>query len=209
MSFLFPLRVSPETLQSRIASGEDALADFPPQKFMAIIGVRAIAGTPLLLAKFSWRRKNIRSGCILRRQCLCDEKEELAQMLCPIHIIRPLIIAGQPKHGLLSPSLTRPNFNRILNRNMLSAGFPGADWYSSHCFRRGPTQELQLAGSSGGRIKSAGCWAAMGFRSYIDTQMTDALKITRLIASSLTNSDSEDDGEILLRAPVKTLFGRN
>ena len=56
-----------------------------------------------------------------------------------------------------------------------------------------------MAGSSDDRIKSAGCWTAMGFRSYIDTQMTDALKTTRLIVSSLTNSDSEDDGELPLR----------
>ena len=42
----------------------------------------------------------------------------------------------------------------------------------------------------------------MGFRSYIDTLMTGALRITRLLVSSLTNSDSEDDaGELPLRTP--------
>ena len=198
MSFLFLLRVSPGAIQLRLASDGDDISGFSPQKFKAIAGVRAIAGTPLLLAKFSWR-ENIRSGCIPRRPCLCDEKEELSQMIRPIHMIWPRIIAGLPTHGLLFPSLTRSNFNRLLKRHMSAAGFPDADRYSSHCFRRGATQELQLAGSSDDRIKSAGCWAAMGFRSYIDTQMTDALKITRLIVSSLTNSDSEDDGELPLR----------
>ena len=39
--------------------------------------------------------------------------------------------------------------------------------------------------------------------------MTDALKITRLIVSSLTNSDSEDDGELPLRTSRKdTLWGK-
>ena len=200
--------MSPGAIQLRLASDGDDISGFSPQKFKAIAGVRAIAGTPLLLAKFSWR-ENIRSGCIPRRPCLCDEKEELSQILCPIHMIWPRIVAGQPKRGLLSPSLTRPNSNRLLGRNMSPAGFPGAGRYSSHCFRMGATQELKLDGSSEHRIKSAGCWAAMGFRSYIDTQMTDAIKITRLIVSSITNSDSEDDGELPLRTSRKeTLRGK-
>ena len=75
-----------------------------------------------------------------------------------------------------------------------------------HCFRRGATQEMQLAGNPEHRIKAAGCWAEMGFRSYIDTQMTGALKITRLLVSSLTNSDSDDDWEFpLLTSRADTL----
>ena len=35
----------------------------------------------------------------------------------------------------------------------------------------------------------------MGFRSYVDTQLTDALKVSRIIAN-VTNSDSEDDADI-------------
>ena len=67
-------------------------------------------------------------------------------------------------------------------------------------FAGGATQELQLAGSPEHRIKSDGCWGGMVFRSYIDTQMTDALEITRLIIATV-NSDSEDDTEFPIRNP--------
>ena len=37
-----------------------------------------------------------------------------------------------------------------------------------HCFRRGATQEIQLAEASTGAIKKAGCWYGIGFRPYLD-----------------------------------------
>ena len=197
LSFLFLLRVPSGTLQLRFAADSDALADFAPHRFKAIVGVRTIAGSPLLLAKFSWRN-NIRSGCILRRPCLCDERTELARMLCPVHMIWPRILADCTIHGLLAPSLTRSNFNRILNRNMAASGFPDGGRFLPHCFRRGATHELLLAGHPENRIKAAGFWASMGFRSYIDTQMTGARKITRLIAPAI-NSYIEDDAEFPIR----------
>ena len=43
-------------------------------------------------------------------------------------------------------------------------------------------------------IQGAGCWVGMGFRLYIDTQMTDALEIPRLV-TQITDSDSDDDKE--------------
>ena len=192
-SFLFLLRVPTGALHLRLASDEDDISDFPPKKFKEVVGVRAIDGAPPLLAKFPWRG-NIRSGFILRRPCLCDEKGELSQTLCPIHMIWPRIIAGQPRHGLLPPPLTRSNFNRPLNRNMIPTGFPGAGRYSPHCFRRVATQEMQSTGSPDRWIKAAGCWAAMRFRSYIDTQLLGELKIARLLVPSLTNSDGEAGG---------------
>ena len=93
-------------------------------------------------------------------------------------------------------------FNRAWVEHIADAGFAYAGQFRSHCFRRGATQELLNAGPPTGTIKSAGCWAAKGFRSYIDTQMTDALKIARLAASAV-NSDSEDD----TGAPVNVEFG--
>ena len=77
-----------------------------------------------------------------------------------------------------------------------------ADQFSPHCFRRGATQELLNAESSTGALKSSGCWGATGFRSYIDTHMTDALKIARLVAPAV-NSDSDED----MHAPVNVAFG--
>ena len=75
---------------------------------------------------------------------------------------------------------------------MAAAGFPDGGRYATHCFRRGATQEPLLAGHPEHRTKRAGRWASLVFRSYIDTPMTDALKITRLLVSP-TNSDSGGD----------------
>ena len=201
LSFLFLLRVPSGTLQLRFAADSDALADFSPQKFNDIAGVRTISGSPLLSAKFSWR-VNIRSVCILRRPCLRDEREELERMLSPSHMIWPRILAGGACRGLLFPSLTRSNFNRFLKRNKTASCFPDGGRFSPHFFRRGGggPQELLLAGHPENRIKAAGCWISMGFRISIDTQMTGALKITRLIASSI-KSASEDDAGIPIRTP--------
>ena len=55
LSFLSLLRVPSGTLQLRSDSEADAVADFSPQKFKALVGVRPIAGAPLLVAKFPWR----------------------------------------------------------------------------------------------------------------------------------------------------------
>ena len=75
---------------------------------------------------------------------------------------------------------------------MLGAGFAQGNLFSPHCFRLGATQEIEVAGGSNAQIKAAGCWRGMGFRPYVDTQLTDALKVSRLIARA-SNSDSDDD----------------
>ena len=109
---------------------------------------------------FLWRNfpggGDIRPCCVLRSPCLFGEREEIARTLFPIHMIWHRVIAGLPRHGLLSPSLTRPNFNRLLKRNMAAAGFPGAERYTPHCFRRGSAQEMQMAGNPEQRIIAAG-----------------------------------------------------
>ena len=64
--------------------------------------------------------------------------------------------------------------------------------YSPHCFRRGAKQELHIAEPPTDSIKRTGCWAGMGLRPYVDTQLTDALKISRLM-TRITDSDSEAD----------------
>ena len=76
------------------------------------------------LAKFPWRG-NLRPGCILLRPCLRGDREEIARTLCPAHLAMPLITAGLSKSGPLSPSLTRPDPNRILKRNLAAYGPQG------------------------------------------------------------------------------------
>ena len=144
----------------------------------------------MLLAKFAWR-KNMRRGCILRRPCLCGEPEPPARVLCPIHRIWPQPAARVRTGELLFPT---PKYSciRNLRANLALAGISQAGKFPSHCFRRGATQELQIAGNPDDTLKRAGCWRGMGFRSYIDTQLTDALKISRII-SRPRDSGSDDD----------------
>ena len=150
----------------------------------------------MLIAKFAWGG-NTKRGFILRRPCLCQEAESIARVLCPVHRIWRQLAAQTRTGGLLFPSL-RYSFNRHLRANLALAGISQEDQYSSHCPRRGATQELQISGNPDEALKRAGCWRGMGFRSYIDTQLTDALKISRIV-SSLSDSESDDETRATLR----------
>ena len=193
LSFLLLLRVPSETLLMRLAGPTDRITEFVPQNFEILAGLRSFKGTELLVVKFS-RRKNLPRGCILRRPCLCDEPLVSARIFCPVHQIWPRLIQGIEIHGRLFPSLSAHKFGSALKAGMITAGYPEGGKYSSHCFRRGATQELEMAEQSKEVIQGAGCWRGMGFRSYIDTQMTDALKISRLV-TRITDSDSDNDTE--------------
>ena len=200
MLSLLVLRAPSETLAMRLVADSDFLAEFAPQERKYLAGIRIFKGEPLLLVKFEWR-ENLPHGCILRRPWLCNENSETARALCPIHMLWPRMAAKIDTHGLLSPSLTAANFNRSLKESMTRAGYQSGAKYSSRCFRRGAAQELELDGSPNGAIKSAGCWRGMGFKSYIDAQVADALKITRLV-SKASNSDSDDDPDSPANFPL-------
>ena len=200
-SYLFLMRVPPETLRMRKADDDDRITEYAPQKFKVLVGIRRVGCSDMLIAEFS-RRKNLRRGCILRRPCLCDERTTMARVLCPVHQVWPWVKERTRNHGLLFPAYSAAKFNKELKLSMGRCGFPLSGKYSPRAFRRGATQEMQLAEASTETIKTAGCWRGVGFRSYVDTQMTDALKISRLVAH-LADTDSEDE----LEAPFSS--GRN
>ena len=85
-SFLFSFRVPSETLQLRRAYNTDDLEGFTPQLEKALIGVRTIDGQDFLLVKLT-TRKNLTSGCILRRPCFCHLAARKASQLCPVHVM--------------------------------------------------------------------------------------------------------------------------
>ena len=87
---------------------------------------------------------------------------------------------------------------------MADAVYEYGSRFSPRCFRRGATQELKVDRSGDTQIKGAGRWGAMGFRAYSDTQLTDALEISRLVAKA-TTSDSEDD----TGAPANVAFSES
>ena len=188
-SFLFLLRVSSETLMLRMAAADDPITDFTPQKAKILAGVRIIGGCEVLLAKFS-RRKNMNRGRILRRSCLCGEPEPMARVLFPPHRIWPQLADRFRTGGLLFPT-PKYSSNRHLRANLAMAGISQAGKFPSPCFRRGAAQEMQISGNPDSTLKRAGRRRCMGFRGYIEAQLTDALEISRLIS---TPTDSDSDG---------------
>ena len=156
------------------------------------MGARTFGGYDMMIAKFS-RRKNIRRGCILRRSCFCRKPDPAAQVLCPVHRIW-LQLADMARGGELLPPRMKHSFDSHLRDNLELAGISQPGRYSSHCFTRGATQEMQIAGNPDETLKRAGCWRGMDFRSYVDAQLTDALEISRLI-SRPSGPDSEGDPE--------------
>lgn len=113
----------------------------------------------------------------------------MARALCPVHRIWPQL-AGRIETRCLLFRASKYSINLQRRVNLALAGIPQAGKFHSQCFRRGATQELQISGNPDATLKRAGCWRGMGFRRYIDTQLTDALKIPRLI-SRPTDPDSD------------------
>ena len=167
------------------------VAEFPPHEHKVLVGVRRINGPDLLLAKFAWR-KNMKRGCILRRPCLCSDITPMSRALCPVRQIWPRISSRTRAGDLISLSFSAGRFGSKLKPTLLEVGFRYGGRFPPHCFRRGATQEIKTSCSGDTQIKGAGCWRGMGFRAYADTQMTDALKISRLVDTAAL-SDSEDD----------------
>ena len=133
---------------------------------------------------------------------------DISQGFCPVHQIWPRLCDGAVTHGRLFPPLTPYRFNQELRQGMLGAGNSDGGEYSPRCYRRGATQELHLAEQPTDVIKSAGCWAGMGFRPCIDTQMTDALKVSRLLTRICDSGSEEDRGGPANMAASDTAQGK-
>ena len=64
---------------------------------------------------------------------------------------------------------------------MVSAGFDAGGIYSPRAFRRGATQGILASGSTLSAILTPGTWESSGYRAYLDTQLDEALNITRIV----------------------------
>ena len=133
--FLFSLllRAPSDTILMRLASDTDRLTEFVPHDFKILAGLCSFEGTELPIAKFP-RRKNLPTGCILRRPCLCDETSALARVFCPARQLWPRITAGIEVRGRLFPSLTPRKFSPSLKAGMAAAGYPEGGKYSAPLF---------------------------------------------------------------------------
>ena len=90
LSFLFACRVPSDTLCLARSFPDDPLGAFSPQPGNPLIGARVIAGESCLFPKLP-RRKNLETGCILRRPCFCALHAINGSLLCPVHAMWPAI----------------------------------------------------------------------------------------------------------------------
>ena len=191
-SFLFTLRVPSEASVLRRAYASDPSDTFCPQPDKALMNVKMAGGEPFLFAKFSWR-KNLPSGCILRRPCFCYLANRKDALICPIHVfwqlIRCRVDPGQP----IFSSVNRRNFNRILKAVMAKLHIPEADMYSSHAFRRGAAQELKESGSHWSVVASSGAWHSPAFRGYVDLSRDVELGPQQMFDGDM-DSQPEEEG---------------
>ena len=111
-------------------------------------------------------RKNLQSGSVMVRRCVCGQKRNI---LCPVHALHDYLHV-QPRTGRLF-SLSAAAFIKVV-RELISSGsaaFSGvvsADC-TSHLFRRASANELMRRGRSLGQIMHAGQWGGGGFLSYL------------------------------------------
>ena len=124
LSFLCSFRVPSETLQLVRTYSSDTLEVFPPQPEKALIGVRLAEGAPFLFANLAWR-KNLTSGCILRRPSFCQLAATRAASLCPVRAIWPLIRQRVAPGEPLFKAMNRRNLNRTLKAIMARLSVQG------------------------------------------------------------------------------------
>ena len=182
-----------ETLQLRRPYRNDRLAEFPPHRKKALVGVRSVKGHDFLVAKLS-SRKNLTCGVIMKRPCFCGLNTDTARLVCPVHPLWPAIQARVSTGRILFSSVNRRNFNRKLNSILARLDAPQASRYSSHAFRRGSAQEMNETGSPLSVIASAGMWRSNALvKNYIDLAANVATNVKQLFRVDF-NSESDMGG---------------
>ena len=110
------------------------LGGLRPQLQKALIGVRTVDGKQFLSAKLK-TRKNLATGCILRRPRFSRLAAHGAMKMCPFRIFWAEVRRRAHPGQMISQSVTRRNSNRTLEDVLARLGIPSAERYSSHCFR--------------------------------------------------------------------------
>ena len=164
LSFLFPFRATSGTLQMVRSFSSDVMDTFSPQPEEALIGARTVAGEDFLIAKLSWR-KNLPSGCILRRPCFCGLHAAQAAQICPVHAFLPRISRRVELGRPLFRGVNRRTFSRISKAILGKLRISEASRYSSPppCFSQGTAQEVKESGPPGRRWRRLACGAPLPF----------------------------------------------
>ena len=209
-SFLFSFRVPSETLMIRRSFNNDRLLEFSHQVEKALVGIRVFKKQPYLAAKLSFR-KNHTGGVILKRPCFCGLDNDLPRFTCPVHslwrAIKQRVYPGEP----IFKDINRRNFNRRLKAILARLGIPEARRYSSHGFRMGSAQELNVTGSPLSVVASAGQWRPNAVRGYVNLDAHVESNARHLFRVDM-NSESEDDVHPTLgfqgQSPLPAMRGR-
>ena len=88
-------------------------------------------------------------------------------------------------------TLGNENMNRALRANYAGLGFPEADRYSPHSFRRGTAGDIMNSGSSLSEIMRTAGWYSSRFRAYLDIQKAEE-RATRSVLAAEPSASSDD-----------------
>ena len=100
------------------------------------------------------------------RPCFCGGEDLGENGVFPVHdfpVVCDDALCGEP----LFPSLRPRSINRIRNVILRSLGVGGADSYSSHAFRLGPSVEIRNSGSNLAQNPKTVGWKSATFIAYL------------------------------------------
>ena len=109
------------------------------------------------------KRKNKRSGSLLKRACWCNSCKET----CPVHVLGKFmegLAEGEQPFKKFSPSMTLEHLRARLKLLKVE----NYSVYRSHDFRRGHARDLQARGAHLYEILAAGEWRSPAFLRYMD-----------------------------------------
>ena len=194
VTYLFMLRLPSEALPLHRALTDEQLLSNEAPSNTAVIGLREYEGQQRLTIKLA-RRKNSRGIFTALRPCYCGKNALLPRHNCPIHIFWANVITSTQPGDPLFPSLANKNINRVLRAAFKKIALPGAEKYSSHCFRRGAASAILNAGSTLAEIMQTAGWKSSSFRVYLDIQRAEEVSMRAVLAGGDSHSPtaSEDD----------------
>ena len=136
LSYLFSLGVPSGTLRLCRASESGPLLKFIPQRQKAMIGIRRMGDTEIMVIEFRFR-KNLRGGCILSHPCLCAETHERTRDICHIRTFWPLVVKSCAINKPLFATMRANSANQQLKAVMIKLNYDQGHRFSPHAFRMG------------------------------------------------------------------------
>ncbi len=141
------------------------------------------------------KRKNKKTGDILRRGCCCGKipcgsvpegAKRAWSSYCPVHVIWPFIMKRRVGEAVF-PSL---RYNNVLQRMKSLAKECGEDGnIGSQGLRKGAANSITACGGDLADLLEAGHWSSRAFMSYIDKQRIMGRVLFEKVAVEMSDSD--------------------